>query len=596
MQQDFTGLDKSIVKKGAEMRDLSASEIISPVSDFSGETSSFNDLASTVHAAAPFTATARTNFTSDAPHHQQHGTREPHGSQPCLPYTKDNDLHSPDAPFQDYSTPAHGALSTMRLIAPPGCGQSCYRPILFILIAILLGTIVGGILKFFKVDAIVGEWIMMPGTLFVRAVNCVVVLMVFVNLVVATADIAHKRLGTWFGVRILLALFSLILVATLVGLATAILTHSLFTAYLKEKSVFSTNAIVGIQCGNNKYLDVGMHGVVTCSAPRISRTSQFSLGDVNNALKGNDALTGTNTTLSDNILSIVKVVVPANIMAALISNTLLSIAAFALPFGASLAYSFHGPAKLNPLLTLFREVKETLVLMTHFLHRITPIAVFSLLAGSLDTMMDDSVAKDPLEVIVMMVIAMALGALVHMFVLVPGVFVLITRQNPFRFMLHMMPAYVYSFGCSSSMLTLPLTLECIQASREMASPVVHFVLSMGTTLHKPGTAIYLVIMVHAMSDLVGIEHAHSFFSLLLSFLGVSLCSFKAPPIPSGALLVLTSAWNIVFPEYAIPDKVFALVTVSDVFLNRFVTLCNVNAQAMLCIMLADKVDPNDESE
>ena len=37
-----------------------------------------------------------------------------------------------------------------------------------------------------------------------------------------------------------------------------------------------------------------------------------------------------------------------------------------------LAYSFDGPASLNPLLEFFREVNETLVHMAHYILRFTP--------------------------------------------------------------------------------------------------------------------------------------------------------------------------------------------------------------------------------
>jgi len=307
----------------------------------------------------------------------------------------------------------------------------------------------------------------------------------------------------------------------------------------------------------------------------------------------NEALTGTNTTLSDNVLAIIDQVVPENIMAAFISNTLLSIAAFSLPLGVTLAYSFHGPTNLNPLLEFFREVNETLVHMAHWVLRFTPFAVLSLLAGSLATSLDDSVADHPLRLVLHVVLTLAVSVAVHMLVVVPVAFVVFTRRNPFRFMRQMLPAYVYSLGCSSSMATMPLSLQCLETSREVPSPVMHFVLSVGTSLHMPGTAIYLAVLVHFMADVAGVEDSQSATSILVTFLGVFLCTLTAPPVPSGALTVVTAAWNIVFPEYAIPDNLYALVVASDVFLDRFVTLCNVNAQAMLCRVLADQVDDND---
>jgi Na+/H+-dicarboxylate symporter len=424
-------------------------------------------------------------------------------------------------------------------------------------------------------------------------VQCVVVPMVLVNLVVATADVVNRGLGKRLSLRMTAVLLLSIIAAIVQGLVTGVIMHSVFASYQTDESTSSTDAIFGIQCGNGKYLEAGSDGAVSCSATEIAASSQFALDDINTALVRNEALTGTNTTLSDNVLAIIDQVVPENIMAAFISNTLLSIAAFSLPLGVTLAYSFHGPTNLNPLLEFFREVNETLVHMAHWVLRFTPFAVLSLLAGSLATSLDDSVADHPLRLVLHVVLTLAVSVAVHMLVVVPVAFVVFTRRNPFRFMRQMLPAYVYSLGCSSSMATMPLSLQCLETSREVPSPVMHFVLSVGTSLHMPGTAIYLAVLVHFMADVAGVEDSQSATSILVTFLGVFLCTLTAPPVPSGALTVVTAAWNIVFPEYAIPDNLYALVVASDVFLDRFVTLCNVNAQAMLCRVLADQVDDND---
>ncbi|KAG6616840.1 Dicarboxylate/amino acid:cation (Na or H) symporter (DAACS) family protein [Phytophthora cinnamomi] len=140
------------------------------------------------------------------------------------------------------------------------------------------------------------------------------------------------------------------------------------------------------------------------------------------------------------------------------------------------------------------------------------------------------------------------------------------------------------------MATMPLSLHCMEITREVPCPIMHFVLSVGTSLHMPGTAIYLAMLVHFMADVAGVTGVQSTTAMLTTFLGVFLCTITAPPVPSGALTVLTAAWNIVFPDAAIPDSLYALVVASDVFLDRFVTLCNVNAQAMLCRVVADQVE------
>ncbi|KAE8999573.1 hypothetical protein PR002_g18411 [Phytophthora rubi] len=569
---DFAMFDRSIVKDGGAS-ERSAPSLMSPVSGFSSETSSsFFYGGGYAHAAnarpaPPYSAALRTNFTSAA-NDQSVGLR----TNSVLPPAPQGDAsESPDAAFRHFRTPANDRndlhLSGFAVAASPTYERTSQRSMLFVVVAIVVGSAVGVLLKHLDVDPTVAEWVMTPGNLFVRAVQCVVVPMVLVNLVVATADITSKGLGKRLGLRV--ALLLSLVAAVLQGMLTGVIMHSVFTSYQNEESTSSTDPIFGIQCGNGKYLEADEKGVVTCSATDVSGKSQFALADVNSALVRNEALTGTNTSLSNNVLGIIDQVVPDNIMAAFISNTLLSIVAFSLPLGATIAYSFHGPTNLNPLLEFSREVNETLVHMVHWILRFTPFAVLSLLAGSLAKSLEDSVSDHPLRLVLLVVAALAVSVLVHMLVIVPAAFVAFTRRNPFRFMRQMLPAVW---------------------RQPVPCPIMHFVLSVGTSLHMPGTAIYLAVMVHFMADVAGVTGAQSTTAMLPTFLGVFLCTITAPPVPSGALTVLTAAWNIVFPEAAIPDSLYALVVASDVFVDRLVTLCNVNAQAMLCRVLADQIE------
>ena len=572
--------------------DVSAApSTLSSVSGFSSDASSF--LYGGGYAHAPNVRPVRPpSETPLRPHFLSSST----DTNRPMRVTEHDVNESPDATFRHFhASRTDGGRS---FASPSGVAASSVdgRPslsscrLLGMLGAVLSGVAGGGALAYVQLDPVLAQWIMTPGHLFVRAVQCVVIPLVFVNLVVATANVTDKHVSKRRSACLVFVVLVSLTLAIVLGQTTAVIMHSVFRSYQIDRATRKPAALFGIQCSNGKYLEASDNGVVTCSATDISDTSKFAMDDLTNALVRNDGLTGFTTTLSDNVLNIFNQIVPANIMTAFVSTTLLSIVAFSLPLGVTLARSFHGPANLNPLLEFFREVNETLVHMVYYILRFTPFAVFSLLAGSLATSLDDSVADHPLILVMLVVAALAGTVFVHMFVVVPLLFVLITRQNPFRFMRQMLPAYVYSLGCSSSMATMPMSLQCIETSRDIPSPVIHFVLSVGTSLHMPGTAIYLAVLVHFMADVAGIGHAQSVSTMLVAFLGAFLCTAVAPPIPSGALTVLTAVWNIVFPEYAIPESLYALVVASDVFLDRLVTLCNVNAQAMLCRILADQVD------
>lgn len=73
--------------------------------------------------------------------------------------------------------------------------------------------------------------------------------------------------------------------------------------------------------------------MLTYSVTLSLHHDSLALEDINSAFVRNEALTGTNTALSDNVWSVVSQAMPANIVAAFVSSTLLSIAAFSLPLG-----------------------------------------------------------------------------------------------------------------------------------------------------------------------------------------------------------------------------------------------------------------------
>ena len=106
-------------------------------------------------------------------------------------------------------------------------------------------------------------------------------------------------------------------------------------------------------------------------------------------------------------------------------------------------------------------MSEILAHVAHDILHFTTVAVLSLLAGSLARSLDDSVADRPLKLVLIVVTTLVVTGIIHMLVIEPALFLIITGRNPFSFMLQMLPVCVYSMGCSSSMATMPLSLQCM---------------------------------------------------------------------------------------------------------------------------------------
>jgi solute carrier family 1 (neutral amino acid transporter) protein 5 len=598
----FVLYNMNIVDDSVGSEQHSAPSMLSPLSGFSSGASSsvlVRNGPGPRLPPPPQTGTLRTNFTTGGGN--PHSGNQPHPAMASQrrPGEARNDFTvSPDAGFRDLNTPT-GNLN-------PAEGEESVRPFLDIMAlqekidkptwismtavfaAIVFGLIIGSILQHYSVSTTVAQWLMTPGNLYLRAVQCVVIPFVFVNMVVSTADLVYMRLGSRISVRVLL-LFSLVtLLALAQGMGMGFLLRELFNKNGYTLTDASTEAVFGIQCANSYYMEMQSNGTVTCSAASVDTAAEFIVDDINSALiKNSDT---SDSTLTDNLIAIIETIVPTNIMAAFVDVTLLSVVAFALPMGVTLAKSFHGPIHMNPLLEFLREVNETLVHMIQWVVKFTPYAVLSLMIGSFGVNLEDTTMPNPLHFMYKLAGTFAVGVLAHMLVVMPLLFFLFTGTSPFRFMKHLIPAYVSALGNSSSMATLPMTLRCIEESRSVSNSVMYFVMSIGSNLNMAGTAMYLPFAVYVMIDVVGLSSGLDTGDIFILLTGALLGTLSAAPIPSGAFTVVTTVWGIVLPKYSIPSVVSALLLAADVMLDRLVTVCNVNSAAMTCRIIGDQLD------
>ena len=67
-----------------------------------------------------------------------------------------------------------------------------------------------------------------------------------------------------------------------------------------------------------------------------------------------------------------------------------------------------------------------------------------------------------------------------------------------------MEAQVFALGCASSMATLPVTMKCVDATKEVSQTVSRFVLSLGATVNMDGSALYFPVAIVFMAEAAGL--------------------------------------------------------------------------------------------
>lgn len=141
--------------------------------------------------------------------------------------------------------------------------------------------------------------------------------------------------------------------------------------------------------------------------------------------------------------------------------------------------------KVNHLLAVILEFTQVMMGIIQIVIWFTPIGVyFLILAKFLE--MDDIL--DVFAKLGMYLGTVSAGIFIHGFIILPLVFLLITRKNPIIFIGHMMPAILTALGTSSSLATLPVSIKCLEENAKVDVRVSRFMLPLGATINMNGTS------------------------------------------------------------------------------------------------------------
>lgn len=86
----------------------------------------------------------------------------------------------------------------------------------------------------------------------------------------------------------------------------------------------------------------------------------------------------------------------------------------------------------------------------------------------------------------------------------PVVYFVFTRGNCFRLYGQVFPAMVVAFGSTSSAITMPETMQCMESAGRVPQRILQTVLPLGMTVHMNGTAMYYPMVALFVAQLKGV--------------------------------------------------------------------------------------------
>lgn len=284
---------------------------------------------------------------------------------------------------------------------------------------------------------------------------------------------------------------------------------------------------------------------------------------------------------------------PSNILHALNGNggstQMIQIIFFAIFFGIVLVSLPEDTG--GPVIKVVNGLSEVFIQMVWVIMKAMPFFVFALMAGQVVK----AAGADPenlislLGFLIQYSLAVVTGLLIMAFVVYPSLVQVLARRVGFRrFTKGMGKAQLTAFSTSSSVATLPVTMDCVNNNIGVSERTTSFVLPIGATVNMDGTSLYQAVAVVAMAQFHMVDL--SFAQQMVIVGTATLASIGAAAVPSAGLVLMM----VVLESVGLNPAWIALIFPVDRILDMCRTVVNVTGDGAVSTIIANSEGELDE--
>ncbi len=374
---------------------------------------------------------------------------------------------------------------------------------------------------------ILGDWLALPGKLFLTLIQMVVIPLVIASIIRGLAASESLEQLRRTGIGVLLYFVSTTAMAVGIGISLAVLIQP--GLYIDSDSIQATMSIT-------QNVQTGPGAIATGPLPER-----------------------------------IVALLPSNPLNAMLTANMLQVVMFSIIFGVALV--IMPPKQARPMLDLMESLLEVCMTIVRWAMWLAPLAVFGLLA--------QLVAKLGLEAlfgmgvyVVTVLIGLVLVFSMHLTIVMVG-----ARYSPIKFLKSAREVMLLAFSTSSCAAIMPYSIKVAEEKLGVRPSISQFVIPLAATTNMNGTALYQGVAAMFLAQVFGVPlGVHEMLLIILVAVGATIGS---PSTPGVGIVILAMVLNSV----GIPAAGIALVMGVDRILDMSRTAVNSAGDLVACLLM-----------
>ncbi len=274
-------------------------------------------------------------------------------------------------------------------------------------------------------------------------------------------------------------------------------------------------------------------------------------------------------------------IVPKNFFSAAADNgEMLQVVFVAILIGIGLIQISKEKSKV--IIDIVDGFNDVIIKIVDYIMLLAPYGVFALMAALIVDLGGNDLGKamSLLYALGWYMLTVIIGLLIHLTVVYQGLFKIFSKMKFRDFLRGIRPAMLLGFSTSSSVATLPVTMERVQNNLGVHEEVASFVLPVGATVNMDGTSLYQAVAAVFIAQALGL--GLDIYSQITIVVTATLASIGAAGVPGAGIIMLV----IVLKAIHVPVEGIGLILGVDRILDMLRTTVNITGDAAVSVAVA----------